>query len=197
MPCWILNFIIENYYRNFNYLMRLNWPCLTSITIMIMSKCIIAGHMYDLEMSKNMYRGLSIFTTEKSWRMKFIGIILYFPQFFSIYCKYWYSDTEISWIQSLIVIFWMMIGAPISKQIIPKIGYRWTLWIGGFLMMIGAVLSSMVTSIYFLYGTMGVIFGMGVGLCYLPHLLVAGEYFNEQRNNAFAIISSGNFSTYL
>ena len=58
-------------------------------------------------------------------------------------------------------------------------------------MMIGAVLSSMVTSIYYLYGTMGVIFGMGVGLCYLPHLLVAGEYFNEQRNNAFAIISSG------
>ena len=40
---------------------------------------------------------------------------------------------------------------------------------------------------------MGVIFGMGVGLCYLPHLLVAGEYFNEQRNNAFAIISSGIF----
>jgi len=102
------------------------------------------------------------------------------------------TDTEISWIQSLIVIFWMMIGAPISKQIIPKIGYRWTLWIGGFLMMIGAVLSSMVTSIYYLYATMGVIFGMGVGLCYLPHLLVAGEYFNEQRNNAFAIISSGN-----
>ena len=91
----------------------------------------------------------------------------------------------------------MMIGAPISKQIIPKIGYRWTLWIGGFLMMIGAVLSSMVTSIYYLYGTMGVIFGMGVGLCYLPHLLVAGEYFNEQRNNAFAIISSGNFSVIL
>ena len=91
----------------------------------------------------------------------------------------------------------MMIGAPISKQIIPKIGYRWTLWIGGFLMMIGAVLSSMVTSIYYLYGTMGVIFGMGVGLCYLPHLLVAGEYFNEQRNNAFAIISSGNFSETL
>ena len=58
-------------------------------------------------------------------------------------------------------------------------------------MMVGAVLSSMVTSIYYLYGTMGVIFGMGVGLCYLPHLLVAGEYFNEQRNNAFAIISSG------
>ena len=110
-----------------------------------------------------------------------------------MYCIY--SDTEISWIQSLIVIFWMMIGAPISKQIIPKIGYRWTLWIGGFLMMIGAVSSSMVTSIYYLYGTMGVIFGMGVGLCYLPHLLVAGEYFNEQRNNAFAIISSGNFFT--
>ena len=88
----------------------------------------------------------------------------------------------------------MMIGAPISKQIIPKIGYRWTLWIGGFLMMIGAVSSSMVTSIYYLYGTMGVIFGMGVGLCYLPHLLVAGEYFNEQRNNAFAIISSGKFT---
>ena len=109
------------------------------------------------------------------------------------HCKYEYLDTEISWIQSLIVIFWMMIGAPISKQIIPKIGYRWTLWIGGFLMMIGAVLSSMVTSIYYLYGTMGVIFGMGVGLCYLPHLLVAGEYFNEQRNNAFAIISSGDF----
>ena len=64
-------------------------------------------------------------------------------------------------------------------------------------MMIGAVLSSMVTSIYYLYGTMGVIFGMGVGLCYLPHLLVAGEYFNEQRNNAFAIISSGNFSVTL
>ena len=60
-------------------------------------------------------------------------------------------------------------------------------------MMIGAVLSSMVTSIYYLYGTMGVIFGMGVGLCYLPHLLVAGEYFNQQRNNAFAIISSGIF----
>ena len=109
------------------------------------------------------------------------------------HCKNEYSDTEISWIQSLIVIFWMMIGAPISKQIIPKIGYRWTLWIGGFLMMVGAVLSSMVTSIYYLYGTMGVIFGMGVGLCYLPHLLVAGEYFNEQRNNAFAIISSGIF----
>ena len=38
----------------------------------------------------------------------------------------------------------------------------------------------------------GMIFGMGVGLSYLPHLLVAGEYFKEQRNIAFAIISSGN-----
>ena len=32
---------------------------------MIMSKSIVAGHMYDLEMSKDMYRGLSIFFIEK------------------------------------------------------------------------------------------------------------------------------------
>lgn len=58
--------------------------------------------------------------------------------------------------------------------------------------MLGAVSSAFVTNIYWLYLTMGVIFGMGVGLSYLPHLLVAGEYFEEQRNIAFAIISSGN-----
>ena len=151
-----------------------------------------------LRCQKNMYGGLSIFIIEKIVKNEIHqDYLIFFRRFSWTHCKYRYSDTEISWIQSLIVIFWMMIGAPISKQIIPKIGYRWTLWIGGFLMMIGAVLSSMVTSIYYLYGTMGVIFGMGVGLCYLPHLLVAGEYFNEQRNNAFAIISSGEFSTYL
>ena len=87
------------------------------------------------------------------------------------------TDSEISLIQSLIVVFWMMIGAPVSKMIIPIIGYRYTLWLGGTLMMLGAVSSAYVPTIYWLYLTMGIVFGMGVGLAYLPHLLVAGEYF--------------------
>ena len=87
------------------------------------------------------------------------------------------TDSEISLIQSLIVVFWMMIGAPVSKMIIPSIGYRYTLWLGGTLMMLGAVSSAYVPTIYWLYLTMGIVFGMGVGLAYLPHLLVAGEYF--------------------
>ena len=40
------------------------------------------------------------------------------------------TDGEISLIQSLIVVFWMMIGAPASKAVIPRIGYRYTLWLG-------------------------------------------------------------------
>ena len=85
----------------------------------------------------------------------------------------------------MIVVFWMMIGAPISKYLIVRIGYRYTLCLGGTLMMLGAVLSSLMTRIYYLYITMGGIFGLGVGLSYLPHLLVAGEYFHEKRDVAF------------
>ena len=49
----------------------------------------------------------------------------------------------------------MMIGAPISKRLVPAIGYRKTLMIGGTLMMIGSSLSYFATSIWVLYITYG------------------------------------------
>ena len=49
----------------------------------------------------------------------------------------------------------MLIGSPISKRLVPILGYRKTLMIGGFLMMVGTSLSYFATSIWVLYITYG------------------------------------------
>ena len=55
----------------------------------------------------------------------------------------------------------MMIGAPISERLVPKLGYRKTLMIGGTLMMIGSALSYFATNVWTLYFTYGIICGIG------------------------------------
>ena len=59
------------------------------------------------------------------------------------------------------IINWMMIGAPISERLVPKLGYRKTLMIGGTLMMIGSALSYFATNVWTLYFTYGIICGIG------------------------------------
>jgi len=102
------------------------------------------------------------------------------------------SDLQLNFIQSIMIINWMMIGAPISERLVPKLGYRKTLMIGGTLMMIGSALSYFATNVWTLYFTYGIICGIGIGMSYLPHILCAGEYFDKYRNVAMAVITGGN-----
>ncbi|XDV43162.1 hypothetical protein PO909_011685 [Leuciscus waleckii] len=63
--------------------------------------------------------------------------------------------------------------------------------IGGLLSSAGLVLSSLATSVEFLYLTLGVLTGLGFALSYTPAIAMVGSYFSERKALAYGIAMSG------
>jgi len=74
------------------------------------------------------------------------------------------SDFQLNLVQSLVIVNWMMLGSFFCEKAISKFGYRSTLMLGGFLMMLGTGLSFLATKIWHLYISFGCIAGLGIGL---------------------------------
>ncbi|KAL0984136.1 hypothetical protein UPYG_G00137580 [Umbra pygmaea] len=99
-----------------------------------------------------------------------------------------YSGT--AWIHSLVDCT-TMLCAPLGSFIGNRLSCRVAVILGGFLSSIGLVLSSLATSLEYLYLTLGVLTGIGFALCYTPAIAMVGSYFCERKALAYGIAMSG------
>lgn len=70
-------------------------------------------------------------------------------------------------------------------------GIRKTAVLGGILATSGMFASSFVSSLYHLYFTYGIMFGVGASLAYTPSLVILGHYFNKRLGIVNGVVTAG------
>ncbi|KAG1971928.1 monocarboxylate transporter [Pimephales promelas] len=114
-------------------------------------------------------------------------VSIFFVEFQSYFSRD-YSST--AWIHSLLDCT-TMLCAPLGSYIGNRLSSRVAVMIGGLLSSAGLVLSSLATSVEFLYLTLGVLTGVGFALSYTPAIAIVGSYFSERKALAYGIAMSG------
>lgn len=107
---------------------------------------------------------------------------------FQLYFSRDYSAT--AWIHSLLDCT-TMLCAPLGSYIGNRLSSRIAIMIGGLLSSTGLLLSSLATSVEFLYLTLGVLTGVGFALSYTPAIAMVGSYFRQRKALAYGIAMSG------
>uniref|UniRef100_A0A8C4NDE5 Solute carrier family 16 member 12 n=1 Tax=Eptatretus burgeri TaxID=7764 RepID=A0A8C4NDE5_EPTBU len=72
-----------------------------------------------------------------------------------------------------------MCCAPLGMYFVSRFGYKATVMLGGILSSTGFVVASFGTSIPFLSMTLGLVSGLGYGLCYSPSVAIVTCYFDQ------------------
>ncbi|XP_067311660.1 monocarboxylate transporter 12-B [Pseudorasbora parva] len=114
-------------------------------------------------------------------------VSIFFVEFQSYFSRD-YSST--AWIHSLLDCT-TMLCAPLGSYIGNRLSSRIAVMIGGLLSSAGLLLSSLATSVEFLYLTLGVLTGVGFALSYTPAIAMVGSYFSERKALAYGIAMSG------
>ncbi|KAK2878832.1 hypothetical protein Q8A67_019623 [Cirrhinus molitorella] len=114
-------------------------------------------------------------------------VSIFFVEFQSYFSRD-YSAT--AWIHSLLDCT-TMLCAPLGSYIGNRLSSRIAIMIGGLLSSAGLLLSSLATSVEFLYLTLGVLTGVGFALSYTPAIAMVGSYFSERKALAYGIAMSG------
>ncbi|XP_063077396.1 monocarboxylate transporter 12-B [Engraulis encrasicolus] len=99
-----------------------------------------------------------------------------------------YSGT--AWIHS-IVDCTTMLCAPLGSFIGNRYSCRVAVILGGLLSSTGLIVSSLASSLEYLYLSLGVLTGLGFALCYTPAIAMVGTYFSERKALAYGIAMSG------
>ena len=73
----------------------------------------------------------------------------------------------------------MFMFAPVSSALSERVGCRTVAFVGGLLGVLGFVSSSFVTNVYLLYGTFGILWGIGASMSYLPTLRSLPYWFSR------------------
>ncbi|OQV16695.1 Arylsulfatase B [Hypsibius exemplaris] len=94
------------------------------------------------------------------------------------------------WIPSLLGGLLLAVG-PFSSYLISRSSCRSVTVLGGFIAVIGCLISSLATSVRFLIFSYGIVTGFGFGLLYLPQTIIVAEWFKETRSTATGIGLSG------
>ncbi len=122
-----------------------------------------------------------------------LGFTLYT---FGVYQRYYtqvFPDStpfQISWIGSIGAAAMPGFGF-ISGRLADKYGYRLMILIGGFVICLAYVLASFATAVWHLYLTQGLMYGIGMSLCYFPAVSVPSQWFKARRGLAVGIAVSG------
>ncbi|TRY77554.1 hypothetical protein DNTS_001965 [Danionella cerebrum] len=114
-------------------------------------------------------------------------VSIFFVEFQSYFSRD-YSAT--AWIHSLLDST-TMLCAPVGGYIGNRLSSRFAIMMGGLLSSTGLLLSSLATSLEFLYLTLGVLTGFGFALSYAPAIAMVGSYFREKKALAYGIAMSG------
>lgn len=96
-------------------------------------------------------------------------------------------------ISSVALVNWMAmgLGSFVWGALSDRIGTRAVVATGGFVLGLGLVLSSQVTSLLQLYVTFGVLVGFAVGAFYAPLSSTATRWFTRRRGLAVGLVSAG------
>uniref|UniRef100_A0A8C2C9Y3 Solute carrier family 16 member 12a n=1 Tax=Cyprinus carpio TaxID=7962 RepID=A0A8C2C9Y3_CYPCA len=114
-------------------------------------------------------------------------VSIFFVEFQSYFSRD-YSAT--AWIHSLLDCT-TMLCAPLGSYIGNRLSSRIAIMFGGLLSTAGLLLSSLATSVEFLYLTLGVLTGVGFALSYTSAIAMVGSYFSERKALAYGIAMSG------
>ena len=94
------------------------------------------------------------------------------------------------WIGSLVTLF-NCILSPLTIFLAQRHGMRTTQLIGGIILTVGILATSLVNSVNFMFLTYGILVGVGSALVYSPAFAVIPEYFAKYVSMATGIGSSG------
>jgi len=101
------------------------------------------------------------------------------------------DSVSTSWVGS-ISICTSYLCTPISFEVIRRIKFRASMWLGAFLSGLGLFISAYADNVYILYVTFGMLFGMGSSLCYSASLLILPNYHTKYWALAHGIALAGN-----
>ena len=118
--------------------------------------------------------------TIKSFGIIFKEIILEFPE----------SKTLASWIPAAITSI-SLIMSPVTSALCTKYTCRYVTLAGALCCSGGLILSSFASSIEWLFVTLGLITGLGMGLSATPGVIIVARYFDKNRAKANAFCLSG------
>lgn len=138
--------------------------------------------------------------TYYGWRVVAVGFILLLLMFgtrlsFGLYIKPLAEKFEatralISGSQSLYMMIYA-IFALITGSLADRYGPKKVVIAGSFLMGVGMLLTSQITSAWQYYLTYGLLVGIGSGSIYVPAIGAVSKFFTRKRNFALAITASG------
>ncbi|KAI8138262.1 major facilitator superfamily domain-containing protein [Fennellomyces sp. T-0311] len=83
------------------------------------------------------------------------------------------------------------IVTPLVQVILQRIGVRYTLLLGTFLVSGGLIGSGFATTIWHLYISQGICYGAGISVLYLAIMAVIPQWFSKRRSTATGIVMSG------
>lgn len=95
-----------------------------------------------------------------------------------------------AWVSSLPAAM-VYFSSPLSTSLSEQFGCRAVTIAGAVTCIIAMVLSSFYTSLYYLYVTHGVLWGLGMSLSYFPTFMIISKYFETRLSLANGIITCG------
>ncbi|CAF0775204.1 unnamed protein product [Adineta ricciae] len=101
-------------------------------------------------------------------------------------CQEW----QVSLVMSLACGFYLLIG-PVASALCNKWGCRKVGIIGSVTAGLAVALSVLSPNVYVMWLSFGLIGGIGMGLVYLPSIIMVGYYFEEKRAIATGIVTTG------
>lgn len=95
-----------------------------------------------------------------------------------------------AWVGSLATGIMFFLG-PLTTSMCERLGCRIVTICGGLICIAGLLLSSLVTSLFPLYLTYGLMFGAGTSLCYFPTIIVLSKYFKRRIAVVNGLVTAG------
>lgn len=95
-----------------------------------------------------------------------------------------------AWVGSVSVGVMYLFG-PITSGLSERFGCKVVAFLGGFLCILGLLLTSYATDLPKLYVTYGILWGIGSSFCYFPTLTAPGEYFCHRLSLVNGIVTAG------
>ena len=109
---------------------------------------------------------------------------------YSTYFCFCFLFSTTAWVGSVSVGVMYLFG-PITSGLGERFGCKVVAFLGGFLCILGLLLTSYATDLPKLYVTYGILWGIGSSFCYFPTLTAPGEYFCHRLSLVNGIVTAG------
>lgn len=119
------------------------------------------------------------------------GITYSIGVFHIVFSKIFNEDHfNTSWIGS-ILLYSTALTSVVMRFFMAQFGCRWSVILGGLISALGLSMGMVVTEMYQVYLTFGVLTGIGFGLACTPSIMAVEQHFYKQRMQALSVVLSG------